>query len=237
MTSDIMIYNTSLEPTGTREQRKKLYEAIPKIEQLKLNVEGYMSNDYYLRPSIKSISMNFTVYVAQVRREKYLEFLYPEAYLDWFHHIKTFLKEHPESELEELHIQFDPLVRVHMLDEDHIHVGYDKYGPLYEDEEWTVKTDKLNPSDYFCYLTGPSKKELIKVGDALLNLLRLKSWKAITLPYHFPSAATVASQYPFVTFTDARNEQESITRVETLLDEEYDAYFDRQNLKPNNDTE
>lgn len=218
-------YNTAEEERGlTIEQRKKAYEALS-VERLTIRVNGYVGQTYYLRPSVKSLQLDFCISVSQIRRKKHLEFLHGSAYREWFQAIEAFLEATPESQLEEFHIQFVPLVSLYMIDEDHILVGYDKYGPLYEDDDWLVKTEKNNPSDYLFYLTKESRLELDQIGDALLQLLEKRPWKAITLPYHFPSAALVAEKYPFATFTDEVNEDESIERVYQTLEEEYDLYI------------
>ena len=211
-------YDTAWE-RGNLQVKKDLYAKMPNIETLYLRVEGFLNNDFYLRPSIKTIHLDFRMFLNQKRKYTHLDFACKEAYLDWFNTIEKYLQEHPDSQLEELHIQFMPEVIICLCIANYHTVDYDEGGPIYEDEDWSKKTTKHNPSEYLFSLTQKSYSYLDEIGDALLRLLALRGWKAITLPYDFPSAEMVGHLYPFSTFTDKVDEKESIDRTYETIQE------------------
>jgi hypothetical protein len=147
-----------------------------------------------------------------------LEFLGKSAYLDMFSKLKQYLQEHPKAGIEEFYLSFSPEVRLDLCIPSCIVVDYDRGGPIFEDEEWVVKTQEVLPSSFLFQLDDKSHDDLQKIGEALLDLLSVQSWKAISLPYHFPSAGVVADLYPFATFTEEVDEEESYKMVNQLLE-------------------
>ena len=216
--NSIVHYTTEWDQ-GHVDTRKGVYEMMPNIEKLTLSVYGFVNQDFYLRPSIKSIHMNFELSFEENRKNGLVDILYRNAFLDWFNILEKYIVEHPDSQLEELHIGFMPEVKLFLSIKNHYIVDYDEYGPIYEDDDWFVETSKHNPSEYFFALSQDSEKSVKKIGTALLKLLSLRQWKAISLPYHFPSAAVVAELYPFATFTDEIKEEGTKERVVASLEE------------------
>lgn len=209
-------YDTKWENQGySIGRRKSVYARMPNIERVRIEVEGYLHQNYYLRPTLKAIHLDFRIYIDE-DRDGSLGFLHKEAFLAWFTAIENLLKD-PESQLEELHIQFLPEVNMYLCVRNAYIVNYDRYGPIYEDDDWAVKTDTLNPSAYFFLCNKESWEDLECIGNALLKLLAMRNWKAITLPYHFPSAGLVADLYPFTTFTDEIEEATSRHNVLELI--------------------
>ncbi len=209
-------YDTNWEERGYNlDTRKKIYSMMPNVNTLKVKVENCLHQDYYMRPTLKSIHLDFRLHIVEDPRHCELEFLFHTGFLEWFNVIQKHLAA--GSQLEEIHIQFLPQVTLYLsIPNQHV-VDYDEYGPVYEDEEWMVKTERCNPSDYLFLLGETGCKELDEIGQALLHLLSLKEWKAITLPYHFPSAAIVADLYPFATFTDEVDEEEGAQRSKEAI--------------------
>jgi len=213
------IYDTQWEAAGyPLETRKRVYAMMPNVETLYMRVEGFLHQDYYMRPTLKSIHLDFRLFFNENPKSSGIEFIFKDGFLDWFRVIQKQLTS--ESQLKELHIQFLPEVYLDLCIPNQYVVDYDKYGPIYEDEEWRVKTDRCNPSDYLFRLDKSSCDDLDAIGKALLELLKVKDWTAITLPYHFPSAAIVADLYPVATFTDDVDEEEGAQRSQEAI-----AYF------------
>ena len=206
-----LVHYTTEWDRGHVETRKKVYALMTGIQTLTVSVHGYVGQDFYLRPTIKSITLNFNLSFTEDREAKGLGLLHNGGFLAWFQTLETYLREHPDSQLEELHINFGPEVSLFLCIPNYHTVNYDRYGPIYEDEDWVATTSVLKPSEYLCCLDGDSSSAMNEIGDKLLDLLRMMPWKAITLPYHFPSAALVAEDYPFTRFTEEI--EESPTRV------------------------
>ncbi len=210
-----LVHYTTDWDRGHVETRKKVYALMTNIQTLTVSVHGYVSQDFYLRPSIKAIHMNFNLSFVEEKRTAELGLLHKGGLLDWFQTLETYLHEHPEFELEELHINFSPEVQLHLCIPNYHIVNYDRDGAIYEDEEWSIKTDHFKPSEYLVCLDETSEDDMNEIGKNLLNLLKMRDWKAITLPYHFPSAALVAERYPFTTFTEEL--EEAPTRITNYI--------------------
>lgn len=206
---------------GNAETKQKVYAMMSNIDTLTLTIHGFVNQTYYLRPSIKTLYMNFDLYLCQDREYNVLEFFRDEAFIGWFQSIEKYLVENPNSQLEELHIQFSPEVELYLTIPDYHTVDYDEIGPIYEDEDWVLETEKHNPSEYFFALSKKGKADLKKIGKALLKLLAVREWKAITLPYHFPSAATIAEKYPFAKLTDKIDENGAYERIFATIKESH----------------
>ncbi len=172
-------------------------------------------NSSFQDPHAKSLTLQFRMTLEEKRKWREFKFFDSNVYIDCFQKLETYLKEHPEAELEELHIEFMPEVILYLCIPNYHVVDYDRYGPIYEDEEWTVHTTDHIPSKYFFVLCEDSFDVLDKIGKALLKLLSVRTWKALTIPYHFPAAGFIAEDYPFATFTEEVDEDES---HETLSD-------------------
>lgn len=210
--------------------KKKIYTLMTNIQTLTLSIYGYLSHDFYLRPSIKAIHMNFHLTFLEGRDSIAFELLHNGGFLNWFQTLETYLREHPESQLDEIHINFAPEVQLYLCLPDYNTVNYDRYGPIYEDEEWLVTTRAFKPSEYLCSLSEESEKDINELGEKLLSLLEMRPWKAITLPYHFPSAALVAERYPFATFTEEIDIEESRDRLGNYVTELHAEH--RRTVKP-----
>ena len=166
----------------------------------------------------KSVHLQFCMNLNEKRLSYVFEFLGKEAYLDMFSRLKQYLQDHPKAEIDEFYLSFSPEVRLDLCIPNSIVVDYDRDGPIFEDEEWVVRTQEVLPSTFLFQLDDESHKDLQEIGEALLDLLSVHSWKAISLPYHFPSAGVVADLYPFATFTEEVDEEESYKMVDQLLE-------------------
>ena len=178
-----LVHYTTEWDQGDVETRKKVYSMLPNIQTLTISVNGFLNQDFYLRPTIKSIHMNFKLYIIEDRKYNQFEFLHTRGFLDWFNRLEKYLLENPDSQLEELHIQFMPEVSLYLCIPNYHIVDHDEDGRICEDEEWLVKTSNYNPSAYLFILSKSSEDEcaLKEIGEALLQLLSIRSWKAITL--------------------------------------------------------
>lgn len=170
---------------------------------LTVPIEHYFSNKSSIEDSsIQSLTLRFRMVLAEKGKWREFDFFCHQTYVEWFHALETYLRENPYAKLEELHIEFLPEVSLHLCIPNYNVVDYDRGGPIYEDEDWSVKTSDHIPSEYFA-LMGEDNNELFEeIGQALMSLLSVREWKALTLPYHFPAAALVAEKYPFATFTE-----------------------------------
>jgi hypothetical protein len=155
--------------------------------------------------------------LGEKRRWREFDLLCWKTYIDWFQNLETYLKENPEAELEELHIEFLPEVILHLCIANYHVVNYDRDGPIYEDEEWTVRSTNHIPSQYFFVLGEDNYETLDKISQALLSLLSVRQWKAITLPYHFPGAGFISETYPFAKFTEEVDEDISREELEEFI--------------------
>ena len=108
-------------------------------------------------------------------------FFYESRHVHIFNGLLKLLEEAPG--VEELHISLSHKVLVSYVDKDGIHVGYDKYGPLYEDYEWSMETDKLNPSH--C-LSLQSKEHCETLKETLQQVKTLRKWSCFEVPEHYP---------------------------------------------------
>jgi hypothetical protein len=91
---------------------------------------------------------------------------------------------HSAPALEEIHISLSNKVVIGYVNKDGIHTGYDKYGPLYEDYEWSIETEELNPS-HCLYLQSEQKCEMLK--EKLQQLSALRKWSCFEVPEHYPA--------------------------------------------------
>jgi len=172
----------------------------------------------------KSVHLQFCMTLNEKRLSYVFEFLGKEAYLDMFSRLKQYLQDHPKAGIEEFYLSFSSEVRLDLCIPNSIVVDYDRDGPIYEDEEWVVKTQEVLPSTFLFQLDDKNHEDLQEIGEALLDLLSVQSWKAICLPFHFPSAGVVADIYPFATFTEEVDEEESYKVVQELLDKFHKEY-------------
>lgn len=86
--------------------------------------------------------------------------------------------------VEEIHISLSNKVVIGYVEKDGIHTGYDKYGPLYEDYEWSIETEELNP--FHClYLQSEQKCEMVK--EKLQQLSALRKWSCFEVPEQYPN--------------------------------------------------
>ena len=170
---------------------------------LTVPIEHYFSNKSSVQdPSIQSLTLQFQLMVGEKGKWREFDFLCHRTYTEWFNTLETYLRENPDAKLEELHIQFLPEVSLDLCLANYNVVDYDRGGPIYEDEEWHVKTTDHIPSEYFALIGDDNDEVFEEIGAALLRLLSVREWKALTLPYYFPGAALVAEKYPFATFTE-----------------------------------
>jgi hypothetical protein len=176
--------------------------------------------------SLQSLRLQFRLVLEEKRKWREFDFLYFRSYVKLFHALETYLKDHPEAKLEELHIEFLPEVILDLCLPNYNVVNYDRDGPIYEDEEWSVKTTDHGPSEYFALMGEDNDEVFEEIGAALLQLLSVRQWKALTLPYYFPGAALVAEKYPSATFT----EEVDLDSVYEKLVESI-AKFHREHLK------
>jgi hypothetical protein len=175
----------------------------PSNSTLTIPIEHHLYNSSYIeKPSIKSLILQFRLIVGEKPKWREFDFLCHKTYVKLFHDLETYLTENTEAALEELHIQFLPEVFVDLCIPNYNVVDYDRGGPIYEDEDWRVETRDHIPSEYFSLIGGDNDDIFEEIGVALLSLLSVRQWKAITLPYYFPAAALVAEKYPFATFTE-----------------------------------
>ena len=176
--------------------------------------------------SIQSLTLQFRLMVGEKGKWREFDIFCYQTYVDMFRALETYLRENPDAKLEELHIEFLPEVILHLCIPNYNVVDYDRGGPIYEDEDWSVKTSDHIPSEYFALMGEDNDDIFEEIGAALMSLLSVREWKALTLPYHFPAAALVAEKYPFATFTE---EVDLESCYEKLV--ENIAKFHREHLK------
>lgn len=194
---------------------------------LTIPIEHHLYNpSCFEDPSIKSLTLQFRMVLGEKGKWREFDFFCHQTYVEWFNTLETYLIENPYAKLEELHIEFLPEVSLHLCIPNYNVVDYDRGGPIYEDEDWSVKTTDHVPSEYFALIDEDNDEIFEEIGAALMRLLSVRQWKALTLPYYFPAAALIAKEYPFATFT----EQIDLDSVYEKLVESI-AKFHREHLK------
>ena len=194
---------------------------------LSIPIENHLYNSSCMKdPSLKSLTLQFRLILGEKGKWREFDFLCHETYVKFFHDLETYLTENTEAELEELHIEFLPEVRLDLCLPNYNIVDYDRGGPIYEDEDWSVETKDHVPSEYFALIGEDNDDVFEEIGAALMRLLSVRQWKALTLPYYFPAAALIAKEYPFATFTE---EVDLDTVYEKLV--ESIAKFHREHIK------
>ncbi len=108
-------------------------------------------------------------------------FFYDSRHIQILDRLLELLEDAPG--VEEIHIALSKKVLVSYVDKDGIHVGYDKYGPLYEDYEWSITTEELNPTH--C-LSLQSKDHCETLKQKLQELSSFRKWVCFELPEHYP---------------------------------------------------
>jgi len=205
------MYDTTWgEPGQTLATRERVYAKMPNVTTLRMRVDGFLGTTVYLRPSLRTIHLDFRLSFHEGRNGRPADLLHSAGILECFKALEQLLMD-PQCELEELTIQFLPDVTLALCIPDAHVVEYDEYGAVYEDEDWSVSTQRIHPSECLAFIK--ERNTLHRIGQALLKVLAIRPLKAITLPAEFPSADAVLRLYPLAIVPQKVDIEEANRRV------------------------
>lgn len=176
------MYDGNSMPALPWRQRKQLYDLYPRIESLKLKVECPLTLKEFLRPTLKRIDLTLQLILDRHPDSKLLSLWCKSQYLETLNDLLQYLREYPHLPLHTLQIQISDNVMVGFTDRDSVHVGYDTYGPLYEDDEWSECVNGFDPSVYMACLDSHGQTHLREISSKVSELVDLRPWKTLTLP-------------------------------------------------------
>jgi hypothetical protein len=177
-------YDANSLPVLPWKQRKQLYSRYPSIEYLKLNlkVESPLTLKEFLRPTLKRIDITLQLSLDRHPESKVLHLWCTNRFLETFQDLIEYTHEFPAFQLEALKIQISKSIIVGFTDRESIHVGYDKYGSVYEDYEWSEQVDGFDPSVYIAFLDPNSEVKFKEICAKVSELAKCCPCKTLTLP-------------------------------------------------------
>lgn len=170
--------------------RQYMYSLYPNVESLEYTLISCGSIsliDEYLRPSLKSIHINIYLSLESSGTGETLEFLNKKRICDTLRLIEEYLKS-PGVQLDSILLTLDKTVQFTLLVKDGIHVGYDKYGPLFED---SYDYFDVNDFDACYYFPLMDPKSIEEVGNAIRSLEASHPWKQFSAPDCFNSSSNL----------------------------------------------
>lgn len=189
----------------------ELYARFPSVEKLTVHLSYLNRVADYLRPSLRSLTIVFPLFFYQDRDTFHYSLGNLSGFTDACKEIQSFLESTPESQLKELTLSFSSNVSVMFVYRNRYRIGYDRFGPLYEDME-TTKVIEDVPAWQFLSLIDEADWNLLMLH--VNSLVSLANWNRITLPYQLkPSQDSLK-----ITYTD-------VYEIDDFLHEDLEEYL------------
>jgi hypothetical protein len=166
--------------------RKKLYALYPNITRLEMTAKFPYTLKEYLRPSLQTLDLSivFSFELSSNRRSLYL--LNYLSLRDTLRDLQDFLRTNPETSLKTFSLHIAKEVFISGTEKDRFHVGYDKYGPLYEDEDWRESVDYFDPFGFLEFLNEHGVNQVQRLTEQLQQLEAMQLWNHFEVPSLLP---------------------------------------------------
>jgi hypothetical protein len=158
-----------------------IYALYPNISDLTFEWNTLLHLSDYLRPNLHSLTIVFPLHLDTDNTSMTLR---RHCFIRVFEGLKNYLESPASSTLANLRIKMHREVTLFMESPLSVLTHYDADGPVYEDQEIVVKTDKI-PASHYLSLLGDDDRAFLE--DTFVPLATSRIFKTLRIPRGFVS--------------------------------------------------